>query len=303
MSNKSAVVFDIQKYSIHDGPGIRTVVFLKGCPLKCLWCANPESQLSEPHIVYFKDKCISDLNCKKVCPNNAITFDKEGIKINENKCSKCMLCVDNCYATALKVYGKNLTIDEIVSKCMEDKLFYETSNGGVTLSGGEPLFQFESAHEILSRLKSKGIHTAIETTGYVSNENIKKIMDYVDLFLFDIKAVNIDKHKRLTGVDNHIIHDNLRYLDEHNKNIIIRVPVIPSLNDSKDDMLNIINFVKNLKNKHQVNLLPYHRLGLYKYEVLKRDYELKDITPPKDDYMNSILKMFKENDIECQVGG
>ncbi|MCR2033342.1 glycyl-radical enzyme activating protein [Anaerofustis stercorihominis] len=303
MGEKSAVIFDIQKYSIHDGPGIRTVVFLKGCPLRCPWCANPESQLLEPKIVYFKDKCIGDLNCKKVCPKGAITVDKEGININEDKCTKCMLCVDNCYATALRVYGKNLSIDEIITKCMEDKIFYETSKGGVTLSGGEPLFQFEAAYEILKRLKSRDINTAIETTGYVSKENINKIMKYVDLFLFDIKAVDNDKHKRLTGVDNNKIHDNLRYLDEHNKNIIIRVPVIPSLNDSKEDMLYIIKLIKSLKNKYEVNLLPYHRLGLYKYEVLKKEYELKDITPPKDDQMNSILKMFEENGLECQIGG
>lgn len=303
MGEKSAVIFDIQKYSIHDGPGIRTVVFLKGCPLRCPWCANPESQLLEPKIVYFKDKCIGDLNCKKVCPKGAITVDKEGININEDKCTKCMLCVDNCYATALRVYGKNLSIDEIITKCMEDKIFYETSKGGVTLSGGEPLLQFNAAYEILKRLKFQGINTAIETTGYVSKENIKKIINYVDLFLFDIKAVNSDKHKRLTGVDNYIIHDNLKYLDEHNKNIIIRVPVIPSLNDSKEDMLNIIKLIKSLKNKYEVNLLPYHRLGLYKYEVLKKEYELKDITPPKDNQMNSILRMFEENDIDCQIGG
>lgn len=303
MHGEKGIVFDIQKYCIHDGPGIRTVIFMKGCPLRCLWCANPESQEQKPQFAFFKDKCIGDKACMESCGSEALSFSKKGLIRDKEKCILCGNCAEVCYAKAIQLYGKTMYTDQILEECLRDEMFYKKSGGGITLSGGEPLFQPGFALALLKAFHQYHIHTAIETTGFYSGERLKQAMEDTDLFLYDLKGIDDTKHRRFTGVSNRIILENLSFLSKTGKEIIIRIPLIPEHNNSPEDIRQLIMFLKSLAGKHEIHLLPYHRLGLFKYEVLGKTYKLSKLKPPESEEMEAIKKEFEKNGLQVKIGG
>ena len=295
------IVFDIQRFSIHDGPGIRTIIFLKGCPLRCRWCSNPESQKMKPELMYRSDQCIRCGSCFKVCKVGAINLDKEYI-VDREKCTSCGECVLVCPSSALLMKGKTMTVEEVIKEARKDSIQYYRSDGGITLSGGEALVQGEFAKELFKVCKAQGWHTAIETEGYANEEVIRDVMPYVDLVMLDIKSVDHKKHMEFTGVDNETILKNARIIQEIT-NTVIRIPVIPEFNSSREEITDIIKFVKTLPNIKKVHLLPYHRYGENKYKLLNREYEMKDTKELSDDYKNELKQIVESYGLECQIGG
>lgn len=277
-----AYIFNIQHYSLHDGPGIRTNVFLKGCPLRCKWCSNPESQKQEPEIFYNNNKCIGCNECSgciSSCENNAISFDSDNKAIiNRDKCSNCLMCSSDCPTGAITTQGTLKTIKEILDIVEKDSVFYTHSEGGVTISGGEPLMQGEFIINLLKQAKKRRINTAIETCGYADYEILKGCAENLDTILFDIKSLNDEKHKKFTGVSNKLILENFNKLciDFPNLKKIVRTPVIPTFNDNEEDIKEIAGF---LKNKPNVNyeILTYHKFGEGKYKSLGRKYLMGDL--------------------------
>lgn len=291
---KKGVVFNIQKFSINDGPGIRTNVFLKGCPLSCIWCHNPESNSSETEIFYDAKKCISCGRCAMVCENNCHEF-AEGIhSFNRNKCTVCKKCAEECVTEALEAVGKEATVEEIMAEVLKDKIFYENSEGGMTVSGGEPMFQFEFTYELLKTAKKEGLHTCMETCGFAKPEHYEKIKDFVDIFLFDYKATDPKKHKEYTGADNELILNNLHMLDESGSKIVLRCPIIPSLNDTEEHFCGIANIANSLKNILEINIEPYHPLGKGKAEMLEKEYKLPQLTFPEEATVEEWIRIISE---------
>jgi pyruvate formate lyase activating enzyme len=262
-------VFNIQRYSIHDGPGIRTAVFFKGCPLRCFWCQNPESQTPKPELFYYKDRCIGCGRCVQVCPNKAVRMMGKTTRTDRILCVGCGQCVENCPNEARKTVGILMTADEVLGEVLKDRKFYENSGGGLTLSGGEPLYQIDFALEILERCKESGLHNVIETTGAVPWEHFEKILSCVDLVLYDIKQINSEIHKTGTGISNILILSNLQKLAKL-KNIKVRMPLIPGLNNSSGDILEVARFIKKEIGPVEIELLAYNKMGESKYDRLDR---------------------------------
>lgn len=259
----TAAVFDIEKFAVHDGPGIRTTVFLKGCPLHCLWCHNPESQRREKEIFFTPEKCIGCGWCFKVCPKHCHIAGETHL-FDRADCIHCGACTEKCYAGALELAGKDMAVDEVLAEVLKDKVFYENSSGGMTLSGGEPMVHFEFILELLQKAKAAGLHTCIETCGYAPWEQYEKILPYIDLFLYDIKATDPEKHREFTGVTNELILENLRKIDEAGGKSILRCPLIPGVNDGEEHLLAIAKLAESLNNVQEINLEPYHPLGVNK---------------------------------------
>ena len=259
-------IFEIKRFAVHDGDGIRTTVFFKGCPLRCVWCHNPEGLYAKPQLAYYSHKCTMCGYCATACPNGAHLIDDSKHTFNHEKCIACGKCESECFNDALKLYGKEMTVDELLPHLLEDREFFENSGGGVTLSGGECLLQADFCQELLKQLKSYGINTAIDTCGYVSREAFDKVIPYTDTFLYDIKAIDEEVHIKCTGHSNKIILDNLKYIDSCNKNIEIRIPYVPMFNDG--EMEKISEFLKDIKNVKKVRVLPYHNYAGSKYEAL-----------------------------------
>lgn len=300
MNDITACIFNIQKYSIHDGPGIRTVVFFKGCPLNCLWCSNPESQDNKMQIICDKTKCEQCLHCINVCPKNAIILNNEHIEVDSNKCISCFTCKNSCPKKALTIEGEFLTLLKVFNEVMKDEMFYEESNGGVTLSGGEVLMQHEFASQLLKLFKIKNIHTAIETTGYASSEAFSKFIEDVDLLLFDMKHYDREKHFKATNVYNDIIIENLKIAIDIRKDVIIRIPVIPDINSSLEDARGFCKLLKSITtNSLKVNLLPFHQFGQKKYELLNKTYAFQNITQLHEEDLLEYKNIFIENGFDC----
>ena len=261
-SNRSiqGKIFDIQRFSINDGPGIRTTVFFKGCPLNCVWCHNPESISSTSVLSFLPDKCIGCGYCFKVCPHGAhLMIDGKHV-IDRKKCDACGLCAKECYSGALELVGKIVTVEEVMATVMVDISFYQNSGGGLTVSGGEPLAQPEFCHVLLQKAKAEGLHCCCDTCGHAKWETFKKILNLVDLFLFDVKDTNPERHKINTGVDNKLIQANLQKLHDAGANIWIRIPLIPGWNDFEDNLAGLVEMFKKLPNIKAVEIMPYHNL-------------------------------------------
>jgi pyruvate formate lyase activating enzyme len=288
------IIFDVQRYSIHDGPGIRTVVFLKGCPLRCAWCDNPEGQNPNIELLYYEHRCTWCLSCIRSCPIDAIKVVEGRLYIDREKCIVCDKCVEVCPNDALKLCGQIVSVREVLNIIKRDLKFYYDSDGGVTLSGGEPLYQPRFTLELLKACKKAYIHTAIETSGYAPQEVIRSVIPYVDLFLYDIKHIDSVIHKKFTGVPNELILRNLKLIDEYNKKIIITIPLIPSVNASEDIIKLIGKFISMLKNVIEIHLHPYHKLGVPKYKLLGRDYSLENVTYPSREEISYFKKLLEE---------
>lgn len=272
-----ANIFEIKRFAVHDGDGIRTTVFLKGCPLKCVWCHNPEGINFKTQVAYYEKKCIGCGECVKVCPVEAHQM-KDGVHIfDRDKCIACGKCETACLGGALKFWGKEMSVSELLPILLEDKDFYDSSGGGVTLSGGECLMQADFCAELLRELKKHGIHTAVDTCGFVSREAIDKVMPYTDVFLYDIKALDADVHIKCTGHSNGRILENLNYIDACGKDIEIRIPYVPDYND--DQMEKIAGFLSGLKHILKVRVLPYHNYAGSKYESLHMENRLPERLP------------------------
>lgn len=302
-----ACVFDIQPYSIHDGPGIRTTVFFKGCPLRCRWCHNPESNEVYPQLMFYLAKCAGCKRCMDSCPQQAISFVRENgkVKTDRSRCINCGACVDVCLYKAREMKGKMMTVEEVFEQLLSDRMFFETSGGGVTASGGEPLCVSGFVSALFEKCKSEGIHTAIETCGYGTKKAVEEVMEYTDLVLYDLKAMDSCVHRKLTGVDNQKILENCIYIKRVlKKNMVIRIPVIPGLNDSRENLMDTALFIKNeLSSDVEVHLLPYHLLGESKLDSLERIGNRLNILPPEDEQMNRIKSMMSDTGLRVQVGG
>ncbi|MCQ2754063.1 MAG: glycyl-radical enzyme activating protein [bacterium] len=260
------LISDIKRFAVHDGDGIRTTVFFKGCPLKCVWCHNPEGIDFKPQIAYYSNKCIGCGECVEICPNKAHKLENRVHTFNRDLCVGCGKCADVCLGNALTFYGKSVTVSELMPLLLEDREFYENSGGGVTLSGGECLMQADFCTDLLKQLKKENIHTAVDTCGFVPRAAIDKVIDYTDIFLYDMKAFDRDVHIRCTGQPNDVILDNLKYIDGKNKKTEIRIPFVPQYNDSQIEKIS--DFIKTLKNVVRVRVLPYHNYAGSKYESL-----------------------------------
>lgn len=280
-------IFNIQRFSLHDGPGIRTTVFFKGCPLSCLWCQNPEGMSMEQVIFRHSDRCIGCGECIEKCPETALELSVDGPVIDRLKCNLCMICTDICPTGALETAGRLISVKELVTEVLKDRIVFEESGGGATISGGEPLMQPEFLAELLRALKLEGIHTAVETSGLASWKNLSSVIDYTDLFIYDLKIVDPDLCRKYLGVNGDTIIANLHQLDRSGANIMVRMPIIPTVNDSSACLQNAAETLKEI-GITELELLPYHRLGSSKYEKLDLEYKLAGIEPPDQGAMDKV---------------
>lgn len=314
--NVTGHIYDIQGYAVHDGPGIRTTVFTKGCPLSCLWCHSPESQRHEFELGYLPVKCVGAEICQdacvNACPEGAISRDEavaaldgsgmiQKAKLDRTKCTGCLKCADACVTKALYSSGRDTTVDEVYDRLMKDRGFFN-NGGGVTISGGEAMAQFEFTFNLAKRLKDSGIHICLDTTGFAPAKLYEEILPYIDLFLYDIKHMDTVMHKKLTGVGNELILSNARFLAERGGALQIRVPVIPKLTDTETNLRKTAEFCASLGEAVKlVQLLPYHKTGRMKYDRLGWRYKLINVEPPDDEFMLNALEMFQSYGLNSQL--
>jgi pyruvate formate lyase activating enzyme len=299
----TGIVFDIQRFSIHDGPGIRTTVFFKGCPLSCWWCHNPESQAPEPEVIFRATRCIRCGACLSVCPQGAISWDSDAISTDREKCTQCGACVQVCYSEAREAVGREMTVDQVMAEIERDVAFYDESDGGVTISGGEPLWQADFLLAILRACQEHEIHAALDTCGFSPWETLDAIRVHVDLFLYDLKSMDDAKHRSFTGVSNELILKNLQALSERGHNIVLRVPIIPGINDDDGNIRQTGAFAAALPHLRRVDLLPYHHTGADKYDRLDRTYGLPETRPPSDKRLADIAQILRGFGLQVNVGG
>jgi len=297
-------IFNIERYATQDGPGIRTVIFLKGCGLRCLWCSNPESQRFEEEILFFKKKCLGCGTCLKVCPQGAIRTDEiYGFVTDYSRCVHCGLCLSRCFSGARTASGEDKSVEEVMEIVGRDAPFYKASGGGITLSGGEPFLQGDFSRELLRACKKNGISTAVESCGYAPWEHIEGALDSIDYLYFDIKHTDDDVHRRFTGVDTGAIHENLKKIDARDDPvcIVLRIPFIPGFNDDEKSMRDIFLFAAGLSKLDHIEILPYHRLGTGKYDALGREYTLRDILPVKPGELLRYKDIGREYGLEITI--
>jgi pyruvate formate lyase activating enzyme len=298
----TGVIFDIQRFSVHDGPGIRTLVFFKGCPLACLWCSNPESQRFGAEVLFDAERCVACGGCAEVCPRLAIRREGDRVRYERETCVACGRCVDVCYAEARTLAGRQVTVDEVVAEVCKDAPFFARSGGGVTLGGGEPLAQAEFALGILKACRAQDIPTAIETCGHVPWPAIEAILPWTGLFLFDLKHLDVLKHRSHTGGDVNLILSNLQQLAASGARVTVRVPVVPDFNDTPEDIRSIADRVVSLGIR-ELHLLPYHRLGQNKYRLLGRQCDFAGSTKVQDDTMETLRAGAAGAGLSVRIGG
>ncbi len=262
------MIFDIQRNCLHDGPGIRTTVFLKGCPLRCIWCHNPESWSGKPDILFDGRLCTACGRCVPVCPEHCHSIVNGSHRFDRTACTGCGLCAEQCFTSALERCGRTVTPQEVMKDVLKDCLFYENTGGGLTISGGEPMMQFAFTRDLLKLAKGNGLHTCMETCGFARQNELAEILPLTDLFLYDIKTPDSKKHRRLTGQDNTLILNNLQFLNDAGAKIILRCPLVPGVNDSEEELAAIGRLAERLPQVCGVHLIPYHPLGTAKSERL-----------------------------------
>ncbi len=295
---RKGIIFNIQKFSTNDGPGVRTTVFFKGCPLRCKWCANPESQSAAVQIFYDQGKCARCLTCVHTCPQKSVYMSGAGFFRDTETCTGCLQCVSNCPSEALSYEGEHKTAQEIADICLQDKDFYETSGGGVTISGGEAMAQPEFLEELLLVLRRRHIHLAIETTGYAKPQVFKKLAPMFDLLLFDVKHYDSARHYEGTCVHNGQIIENLKWAVSQGIKVLPRIPVIPDFNDSLEDASGMAALLKSV-GAHQVQLLPFHQFGENKYHKLCREYAYENAAALHEEDLADYLQVFLEQNIDA----
>ncbi len=298
----TGTIFNIQRFSLHDGPGIRTTVFLKGCPLNCLWCHNPESKSTRPQLSFFNVRCIGCGACEQACPNGVHSHDAAGKVVHFDRCTGCGACVDACPAAALEMLGHTATVEEVLRQVVSDKPFYANSGGGMTVSGGDPTMQPEFTSSLLHGAKAQGIHTAMETAGHTTWQVLEKLLPDLDMILFDIKQMDSVKHREYTGQGNELIHDNLRRLcaREQTVEVVVRTPVIPGHNDQKENFLALADFLHTLERVPRVEVLPYNPLAGSKHPRIGVQYAL-DTNESKGTSPDALCALLKEHDVSARV--
>jgi glycyl-radical enzyme activating protein len=296
-SRDAGLVFDIHRFSLNDGPGIRTTVFLKGCPLHCEWCHNPESQSYVPQLSFNPDKCMDCFECVKACPNGVHQNLNGKHVVNWENCTTSGECVKVCAYDALKIIGDEYRISEIINEVIKDKKYYDKSGGGITISGGEPLAQFEFTKALLIAAKGEGIHTCVDTCGMTTPDNLKEILPYADLFLFDYKLTDNSKHKALTGAGNKQVLKSLDFLIEHGANVILRCPLIPDINDEAEHLNGIADIIKKYPALKGVELIPYHSMGRDKAGHIGKEYIYKDIPNTSEEQKFSWMQYYNAKGI------
>ena len=299
----TGLVSNIQRYSLHDGPGIRTTVFLKGCPLSCLWCHNPENGASHTEIMTVESRCVRCGECSDTCPSGLLSDRGTIGQGNGAPCRLCGACVEACPTGARQMVGKRMTVEEVMAEIRKDAIFYEDSGGGVTFSGGEPLAQPAFLQALVESCAACGIRTALDTCGFAPTGRLLAVAAVVDLVLYDIKSADDVRHTRFTGVSNRLILNNLRILGQAHGNIWLRIPVIPGLNDTEEELDAMARLAASVGGVRQINLLPYHRTATAKFQRMGRANELADVVPPSSERMQSILNRFTSLRLAARVGG
>lgn len=295
-------IFDIKRFAVHDGPGIRTTLFLKGCPLNCKWCHNPEGISPKKHLWYIPNQCIGCGDCISVCPSRALSMDdRNKIVIDRSRCLNCGKCTETCPARALYFMGQVMTLDEAEEILVRDQAFYEESGGGITISGGEAMRQPKAVQAILKRMKARGIHTALETSLYVSREDLKSVLPLLDYLLADIKLINNEEHLARAGVPNRLILDNIRFLALGNLPMLLRVPLIPGFTDHVENLEGIGDFIQALPRSIPVELMNFNPLGRSKFVMIGRKYEPEGIEHPyREDEMEGFRSLFRRKGLEVK---
>ena len=303
MRQPNGLIFDVRKFSVHDGPGIRTTVFFKGCPLSCWWCHNPESQGRQPEIMLWDSRCIGCEACLAACPEAAIARSGQVVSTDQRLCTSCGTCIPYCPTDAREWIGREASVAEVMAEIERDVSFYDESGGGVTFSGGEPLMQPAFLLALLQACRQQEIHTALDTSGFAAWETLERVRPYVDLFLYDVKLIDEERHRQATGVSNTRILNNLRALSEHGHRIILRVPLVPGVNADEVNMLALADLAASLPGVERVDLLPYHHAAAGKYERLQKPYSFPDTLTPSDETVNALADRLRERGLFVKIGG
>jgi pyruvate formate lyase activating enzyme len=300
---QTGLIFDIKRYAIHDGPGIRTTVFFKGCPFSCWWCHNPEGLEIAPQSLYSKERCIGCGQCANICPSGALALTPRGVMTEYALCKYCGSCALICPAEARELAGKYHSVENLMRIIEKDVLFYDESGGGATFSGGEPMLQADFLLELLKACGQRDIHRAIDTTGYADTNRLMEIARETELFLFDIKLMDSKKHKQYTGVSNHKIFHNLERLAREAVEITIRIPLIPGVNDDDENINRTGSYISKLPGVENVDILPYHEAARYKYLKISTNYNAKNILPPTRDRLSAVAQRLENFGLKVRIGG